>query len=56
MGIGLRFGSKIVMSLSRYGLSFLPFSCKQNYSSSHSKCHSILNADQEAITYADWVV
>ena len=29
---------------------------KKNYSSSHGKCNSILNADQEPITCADWVV
>ena len=57
MGVGLRFGSKIVISISRYGRKITRFTYlsveEKSYSSSHSRCHSILNADQEPITCAD---
>ena len=54
--MGPRFGTKI-KSISRYGLNFYlqlkKKKKKKDYSSSHSKCHSILNAEQEPITCAD---
>ena len=59
-GRGLRFGTKMIMTISRSRrkISRLYFyrSTEKDYPSSHGKCHRIRNANQEPLTCADLVV